>query len=189
MAAHEDTTVRDLVERASQGDRDAFDALALASVDRLYAIAQRILRDVDRAEDAVQSALLEAWRDLPSLREADKFDAWMRRLLVHACYDEARRQRAFRATLTVVPVEPSTADRSDDLADRDSLERAFRRLSPEQRAVVVLFHYVDLPLAEIAGTLGLSIGTVKSRLHYAMRGLRAAVEADNRATDVMERLA
>jgi RNA polymerase sigma-70 factor (ECF subfamily) len=186
-AAHEGRNVRDLVERASRGDRDAFDALASASVDRLYAIAHRILRDTDRAEDAVQSALLEAWRDLPRLRETDKFDAWMRRLLVHACYDEAKRQRAYRATLTVVPIEPSTSDRTDDLADRDELERAFRRLSPEQRMVVVLFHYADLPLAEVASTLGISVGTVKSRLHYAMRGLRAAVEADSRAAEAMER--
>jgi RNA polymerase sigma-70 factor (ECF subfamily) len=181
--------VRDLVEQASRGDRDAFDALAAASVDRLYAIAHRILRDVDRAEDAVQTALLDAWRDLPRLRDVDRFDAWLRRLLVHACYDEAKRQRAYRAALTVVQIEPSTADQTADLADRDAIERAFRRLSPEHRAVVVLHHYVDLPLTEVASTLGVSVGTVKSRLHYAMRGLRAGVDADSRPAEAMERLA
>ena len=188
-AAHEGEDVRDLVEQASRGDRDAFDALAAASVDRLYAVAHRILRDVDRAEDAVQAALLDAWRDLPRLREPAKFDAWVRRLLVHACYDEAKRQRTFRATLRIVRIEPSTSDRTADLEDRDELERAFRRLPPEQRAVIVLHHYDDLPLAEIAETLGIPVGTVKSRLHYAMRTLRAAVEADRRPARTPERSA
>ena len=148
VAAMRGRAVHDLVVRASQGDRHAFDALASMSVDRLYAIAHRILRDVDRAEDAVQSALLDAWRDLPRLREPDRFDAWVRRLLVHACYDEARRERSFRGTLRVLTLEPSTSDATSDLADRDELERAFRRLAPEQRAVVVLHHYDGLPGAE-----------------------------------------
>lgn len=181
--------VRDLVELASQGDRDAFTALAAASVDRLYAIAYRILRDVARAEDAVQSALLEAWRDLPHLRDHDKFEPWLRRLLVRSCYDEAKRQRAFVANLRVVSIEPAESDTSSDLADRDQLERAFRRLPTEQRAVVVLHHYLGLPLTEVAASLQIPIGTARSRLHYAMRGLRAAVEADTRSVRNEERLA
>lgn len=181
--------MRDLVERASRGDRDAFDAIVLATVDHLYAIAYRILRDVHGAEDAVQTALLDAWRDLPALRDSERFDAWLRRLLVHACYDEAKRRRAAQARLSVVKVEPSTFDRTAELADRDELERAFGRLPPEQRAIVVLHHYGGLPLAEIAASMGISIGTAKSRLHYAMSGLRAAVEADRRSASSMERFA
>ncbi len=181
--------MRDLVEQASRGDRDAFDALVAAAVHRLLPIAYRILRDAGRAEDAVQVALLDAWRDLPRLRDPDRFEAWLRRLLVNACYDEARRERTFRASLTVIPLEPASADASADVADRDQLERAFRRLPVDHRTVVVLHHYADLPVAEVASTLGIPIGTVKSRLHHAMRGLKAAVEADSRPAATMERSA
>jgi RNA polymerase sigma-70 factor (ECF subfamily) len=181
--------VRDLVELASRGDRDAFNALAAASVDRLYATAYRILRDAHRAEDAVQSALLDAWRDLPRLRHHDKFDAWLRRLLVHACYDEAKRHRAFQASVRVLSIEPAEDDRSGGVADRDLIERAFRRLSMEQRAVVVLHHYVGLSLPEVAATLGIPVGTAKSRLHYAVRSARALMEAENGSAPTKERLA
>jgi RNA polymerase sigma-70 factor (ECF subfamily) len=176
------------VERAKDGDRDAFTLLAAASVDRLFAIAYRILRDVDRAQDALQSALLEAWRDMPQLRDHEKWDPWVRRLVIHACYDEARRTRAFRAAVRVISSEPAGPDTSADLADRDELDRAFRRLQPEHRAVVVLHHYAGLPLTEVAATLGIPAGTARSRLHYAIRQLRAAVESDSRVS-TEERLA
>jgi RNA polymerase sigma-70 factor, ECF subfamily len=172
--------VRDLIERASTGDRDAFGSLAASSIDRLYAIAVRVVHDHDRAEDAVQSALMKAWRDLPSLRDPANFDAWLYRLLVRACYDQAGRQRAFAASVMVVSVEPGEADGAARYADRDQLERALRRLPIEQRAVVVLHHYQGLALTEVADALGIPVGTARSRLHYALRTLRAAIEADDR---------
>jgi RNA polymerase sigma-70 factor (ECF subfamily) len=171
----------ELIERARNGDRDAFGLLAASSIDRLYAIAVRVVHDRDRAEDAVQSTLLKAWRDLPTLRDPARFDAWLHRLLVRACYDEARRHRAFVAAVRVVSVEPDEADGSGRHADRDQLERALRRLPIDQRAVIVLHHYEGLPLTEIADVLGIPVGTARSRLHYALRTLRGAVEADDRS--------
>ena len=171
-----------LVERAQQGDHEAFASLAAAHVDRCYAIARRILRDPDRAEDAVQQALLGAWRDLPSLREPERFDAWLHRLVVNACYSEARGQRRWTARIQVLPREPSDeADVASSIAVRDDLEEAFRRLSPEQRAVVVLHHHLGYPLTEIANTLGIPVGTARSRLHYAVRQLRTVLDARDRS--------
>jgi RNA polymerase sigma-70 factor (ECF subfamily) len=167
----------DLVERAGRGDRDAFTALATASVDRCYALAYRILRDHHRAQDATQQALLGAWRDLPSLRDPARFEAWLHRLVVHACYVEGRSSRRWSARVRVIPLEStSSPDTSESVANRDELERAFRVLSPEQRAVVVLHHHLGYPLTEIAATLGIPVGTARSRLHYAVRQLRAALD-------------
>ena len=169
----------DLVVRARDGDREAFAELVQVTSDRMYAIATRILRDTELAEDALQSALLTAWRQLPTLRDPDRFDAWVRRLLVHACYAEARRQRSWAANVRVLPVDgPATPDAYLSVADRDELEQAFRRLPFDQRVVFVYHHYVGLPLVEIAETLGIPAGTARSRLHYASRTLRAAIEAD-----------
>jgi RNA polymerase sigma-70 factor (ECF subfamily) len=173
--------VQGLIERAKDGDRDAFGTLVASSIDRLFAIAIRVLHDHARAEDAVQSALLRAWRDLAGLRDPARFDAWLHRLLLRACYDEARRQRTFEANVRVVSVEPGEADASGRLADRDQLERAFRRLPIDQRAVIVLHHYQGMPLTEVADVLGIPVGTARSRLHYALRTLRGAVEADDRS--------
>jgi RNA polymerase sigma-70 factor, ECF subfamily len=171
--------VRDLVERARRGDRDAFGSLVHATSDRLYALASRILRDGDLAEDALQGALITAWRQLPTLRDPDRFEAWVRRLLVHACYAEARRRQTWAAHVRVLPVDgPAGPDELLSIVDRDELDRVFRRLSVEQRAVFVLHHYLGLPLTEIAETLGIPTGTARSRLHYAARTLRAAIEAD-----------
>lgn len=170
----------DLVEQAAQGDREAFGALAAARVDQMYAVAVRILRDPHRAEDAVQTALLHAWRDLPTLRDRGRFDAWVRRLLVRACYDEAGRHRAFLTRVRWLDVEPTAADGSAAAADRDELERALRRVPLDQRAVLVLHYFLDLPLTEVARTLDIPAGTARSRLHYAHRSLRAAIEAGGR---------
>ena len=171
--------MRDVVERAMRGDREAFGVLVVHTSDRMYAIATRILRDAELAEDALQSALLTAWRQLPTLRDPDRFDAWVRRLLVHACYAEARRQRSWAANVRVLPVDgPAAPDTTVSVVDRDALDRAFRRLTIEQRAVFVLHHHAGLQLVEIAETLGVPAGTARSRLHYATRALRAAVEAD-----------
>lgn len=169
---------RGLVEQARRGDREAFTVLVHLVSDRLYAVAQRILRDPALAEDALQNALVLAWRRLPHLRDADRFEAWLHRILVHACYDESQRARPWKAQVRVIPMDgPSTPDTSRQLADRDELERAFRRLSVEQRAVFVLHHYLGLPLVEIAHLLEIPAGTARSRLHYAMAGLRTALLA------------
>lgn len=179
-----------LVALAKRGDEEAFADLARSVGDRLMGISFRILRDVDRAEDAVQLALVTAWRELPSLRDDDRFDAWLRRLLVHACYAEARRKRRWAANVYVLSTDGQ--DSQDDfaaVADRDQLERGFRRLTPEQAAIFVLHHYVGLTLPEIAGELGVPLGTVKSRLHYSTATLRAALEADARPASPVERLA
>lgn len=171
--------MRDVVERAMRGDHDAFGMLVSLTSDRMYAIATRILRDTHLAEDALQSSLITAWRELPRLRDPDRFEAWVRRLLVHACYAEARRRRAWAGNVRVLPVD-GPADRDDTVSvnDRDALDRAFRRLTVEQRAVVVLHHHVGLPLVEIAETLGIPPGTARSRLHYATRLLRSSLESD-----------
>ena len=179
-----------LVERAQRGDKDAFAALATASVDRSYALAYRILRDPHLAQDATQQALLNAWQHLPTLRDPDLFEAWLHRLIVRACYSEARRNRSWTASVRLIPSDDDAApDDAATLADRDELERGFRRLSAEQRAVVVLHHYLGYPLTEIAATLEIPVGTVRSRLHYATRQLRAALEADARSTTAKERTA
>jgi len=179
-----------LVERAQLGDRDAFDALVTASIDRSFAIAYRILRDAGRAQDATQAAYLSAWRDLPSLREPERFDAWLRRLVVRACYAEADRERRWAAGVRLIPADTATvADTATALADSDELERAFRRLKPDERAVLVLHHYLGFPLTEIAETLDIPAGTARSRLHTATRRLRAAIDADARPTSPKEQTA
>jgi RNA polymerase sigma-70 factor (ECF subfamily) len=172
---------RDLVELAQRGDRDAFAILAKSHGDRLLAIGHRILRDFHRAEDVVQQTLVIAWRELPTLRDPDRFEAWLHRLLVHACYAESRRARAWRAFVVAVPDDgPGTPDATLSVAQRDQLERGFRRLTSEQRAILVLHHYLGLAPSEIAETLGIPPGTARSRLHYAHRAIRAALEADER---------
>jgi RNA polymerase sigma-70 factor (ECF subfamily) len=173
----------ELVVRAQDGDEGAFASLAVAAGDRLHAVAHRILRDIDLAEEATQQALLSIWQDLPQLRDPARFDAWSYRLLVRACYAEARRTRRWAPNLHLLPAdEPMGVDGTSLVIDRDQLERGFRRLSIDHRAVVVLHHYLDLTLSEVADALGVPEGTVRSRLHHAMRGLRAALDADARPT-------
>ena len=172
---------RDLVESAQHGDQAAFVDLVRARVDRLYATAHRILRDVDRSEDALQDALVIAWRDLRGLRDPDRFDAWLHRLVVRECIDHATRERRRIANLRVLPVDgPAASDDLLTLADRDQLERGFRRLSPDQRAILVLHHFHGYAPSEIAETLGIPAGTARSRLHHAHRAMRAALDADDR---------
>jgi len=172
---------RALVDRAKQGDGEAFDALARTVGDRCMAIAFRILRDADLADDAVQAALITAWRELRTLRDSDRFEPWLHRILTHECYAEARRRTRWSADIRVLPVafEQDTGGILT-VNDRDQLDRAFRRLTLEQRAVLVFRHYLDLPVAEVADRLGIPIGTVKSRLHHATAALRASLEADAR---------
>jgi RNA polymerase sigma-70 factor (ECF subfamily) len=173
----------DLVIRAQGGDKDAYALVASEIADRFLGVARRILRDRDLAEDATQQALLAIWRDLPRLRDPARFDAWSYRLLVHACYTEGRKERRWSPNLRVLPVDDGAAERGlDVVVDRDQLERGFRRLTIDQRTVVVLYHYLDKPLDEIARILEIPTGTAHSRLHHAMRGMRAALDADARPT-------
>lgn len=172
----------DLVELARRGDRDAFAVLVRTHGDRMFGIARRMLRDFDLADEAVQQTLVKVWRELPNLHDADRFEAWSTRILVRACFDLSRSSR--RAAIRLVPLdmagEPATADSSETSGQRDELERAFRRLPPDQRAILVLRHYVGMAPPEIAAILGIPAGTVRSRLYYAHRELRAALEADAR---------
>ena len=169
-----------LVERAQRGDHEAFSVLAGGAVDRLYGIARLILRDAELAEDATQDALVRAWRDLPTLRDAERFDAWLYRLVVRACADIGRHRRRWRAEITVLRNEPAERDRTSDLADRDQLDRGLRRLSDAQQAILVLHFYLGLSPSEAADALEIPVGTAKSRLHYAIEALRAAIAAEER---------
>jgi len=181
---------RMLVEQAMQGDEEAYAGLMAALGDRLLATAYRILRDLHLAEDVVQIALIDAWRDLPTLREPDRFEPWLMRLLVRACYGEAGRQRRWSAQIRPLPLDgPAMADTTHGVADRDQLDRGFRRLPVDQRAVFILHHYLGWSQAEIAENLEVPLGTVKSRLHYATQTLRAALEADARTVAPAGRLA
>lgn len=184
-------TQRDLVERAARGDHAAFEALVRGASNRLYAIAYRILRDPYLAEDALQQVLVTIWDRLPRLRDPDRFDAWTYRLIVRTSTAEARRERR-RAPVRLLPDDADASPAPDAyraVADRDELERGFRRLTPDQRAVLVLQHFAGLSLAEIADVLGIPAGTAASRLHYAARALRAALESDQRSAAGEERLA
>ena len=181
---------RALVEQARRGDREAFAVLVHQDSDSLYSVAYRILRDTGLAEDALQNALVLAWRQLPKLRDPDRFEAWIHRILVHACYDESQRTKSWRTNVTVLPIEgPGRSDESAAIADRDELERAYRQLSVDQRAVFVLHHYLGLPLVEVAELLGIPAGTARSRLHYAIAGLRHALTATPQLTTQEGRLA
>lgn len=170
-----------LVIRAKGGDREAFDALARVVGDQCMAIAFRILRDADRADDAVQAALISAWRQLRTLRDPDAFEPWLHRILTHECYAEARRRTRMRAEVRVLHMGGDLESHEIvAINDRDELERAFRRLTLEQRAVLVFHHYVGLSLPDVATQLGIPLGTAKSRLHHATAALRASLEADAR---------
>jgi RNA polymerase sigma-70 factor (ECF subfamily) len=171
----------EFVKRAQHGDREAFGRIAAEIATRFLAISRRILRDLDLAEDATQQALVEIWRDLPHLRDPARFDAWSYRLLVRACYAEGRASRHWSPNLRLLSEDaPDESTALDEVIDRDQLETAIRRLSVDHRAVLVLHHYADLPPDRVAEILEIPVGTVHSRLHYALRSMRAALEADER---------
>jgi len=171
---------RDLVEAARGGDHEAFEVLATSAADRLYAVARLILRRADLAEDAVQETLVRAWQQLPSLRDPDRFDAWLHRLVVNACADQGRQLRRWEEHVRPLALDAPIDDDTGSVADREQLERGFSRLTPEQRAVVVLHYYSGFSAAEIARTLGIPEGTARSRLYYATEALQAALDADLR---------
>jgi len=172
--------MQDLVDRAKEGDRQAFEQLARTVATRLYGTAMLVLRDQDLASEAVQEALIEMWRSLPTLRDTQAFQAWLNKILVRRCYEAAKRTRRFHSDVRAIEMEPGT--RSDEwLVDtRDEIERAFRRLTPEQRAVLVVHHRLGLSDADAATALGVPVGTMKSRLNRATAALRAGIEADSR---------
>ena len=175
---------RELVVRAKGGDHDAFTRLVDGSVDRLYTVANLILRDPDRAQDAVQEALVSAWQDLAVLREPDAWDAWLYRLTVWACYRHARRDRR-RAVVELNAMPDAGVDHVADVAlplvERDRLERELGRLPVDQRAVIVTHFYLGFPLSETAEILGVPLGTTKSRLNRGLGALRDAFAADSGA--------
>ena len=178
---------RELVERAIAGDRDAYAELARTLIGRLYAVAFLILRNQAQAEDATQEALVAAWRDLSALRDPDRFDAWVNRILVRACHREAARgRRTGDVHVEVGTVDLVQPDRSIDVVNHDELERGFRRLDADLRAVVVLHFYLGHSIPDVAETLGIPVGTAKSRLHRATQALRAALDADARTPAVTE---
>jgi RNA polymerase sigma-70 factor (ECF subfamily) len=170
---------RELVERAGRGDSDAFALLVGVTIAHQEAVARLILRDPELARDAVQDAYIRAWRDLPGLRDAARLDAWLHRLTVNACLDLARRRRRRPVEVELSPiVQPSVADSTGSVADRDELERGFRQLGEHHRAVLVLHYYVGLSVPAIAETLGIPLGTAQSRLGRALTALRTALGAD-----------
>ena len=181
---------RELVARAKHGDEEAFDALARTVGNRCMALATWILRDADLAEDAVQSTLVRAWRELRTLREAERFDAWLHRILTNECYAEARRRRRWSAKIRVLPIDREAyAGELLTVDDRDQLDRAFRRLPLEQRSVLVFHHVLGLAVPEMAEHLGIPLGTAKSRLRLATAAMRASLEADDRSPLSQEGLA
>lgn len=174
--------MHELVVRAREGDRDAFSELAARSIGRLTAVARMILRDEYAAQDAVQETFIEAWRSLPGTREPDRFEAWLRRLLVRSCFKRVRRNKRIEAVeIRLTPAhEPAFAGLERDLDIHDQLERGLARLPVNQRTVVVLVYYLDLPLADAAQAMRVPLGTAKSRLNRATKALRAAIDADSR---------
>jgi RNA polymerase sigma-70 factor (ECF subfamily) len=171
---------RGLVEQAKRGDHDAFAALALEAVARLDAAARLILRDRELARDAVQDTLMDAWRSLPGLRNPDRFDAWLHRLLVRSCFDVLRRRHSRPIEVELSPISgPTTADFAPGVVDRELVDDALRRLDPTWRAVVILHYFLGMPLPEAAAILGIPIGTAKSRLHRSLGIMRSAIGDDS----------
>lgn len=170
---------RALVERAREGDHDAFATLLDVRLARLDAAARLILRDPELARDAVQEGSIRAWRDLPGLRDPDRFDAWLHRLIVHACLDLVRRRKRRVIEVELSPFDmPTATDAAGSIADRDVLHEALARLDPGHRAVVALHYLLGMPLPDVATSLQIPLGTAKSRLHYALAAMRTSVTGD-----------
>jgi len=170
---------RELIDRAKRGDHGAFAELVDGSIRRLDAAARLILRDPDLAQDAVQDTLIRAWRDLPGLRDPERFDAWLHRLAVNACLDLLRHRRRRPTEVELSPIDSiDQPDHSAAFADRELLDTALRLLDPGHRAVVALHYLLGMPLPEVATSLGIPYGTAKSRLHYALAAMRIGVQTD-----------
>jgi RNA polymerase sigma factor (sigma-70 family) len=171
---------RELVERAKNGDMEAFSQLVKASAPRLKGVANLILRDRERAEDALQDALLLAWRDLRALRDPDAWDAWLRRLTVNACYKAAKKARKQSLVELHVPLDTGAArtpDSATAIAEREWVLSKLGRLDIDRRTVLVLHYYLDLPLTEVAEILDIPYGTAASRLHRGLEAMRTSMRA------------
>jgi RNA polymerase sigma-70 factor, ECF subfamily len=175
---------RDLVEAAQRGDHEAFETLAAAAGTRLLTVARLVLRDGHQAEDAVQDALVRAWQSLPLLKDPDRWDAWLHRLVVRACADQARRRNRRVTEVRMIGIESAAADHVGSIDDQDQLDRGFRHLKPDQRAALVLRFYLGMTVPEVADALGVPVGTAKSKIHYAVEAMRAELEADERPSPV-----
>ena len=177
-----------LVEQAQAGDRSAFEALVEQRLDRAFRTARAILGSEADARDATQETFIHAWRELPRLRDPERFDSWLGRILVNSCRQALRgRRRRFVREIAASDLnyEVATVDcrgeaPDDRAASADALERAFERLSADERWVLVLHHLEHQPLAEIAAMLAIPVGTAKSRLFTARQALARALEAELR---------
>ncbi|HYK95468.1 MAG TPA: RNA polymerase sigma factor [Candidatus Dormibacteraeota bacterium] len=177
-----------LLGRAAGGDAAAFDALIRPRLDKLFRMAMAITRSEADARDAVQEACVAAWRQLPRLREQDRFDSWLAQILVNACRAHLRRQR--RAEVREIAVDGSddapaaggfgTGGHGEQIAEVEAIRRAFERLDPDVRALLVLHYQEEQPLAEIARTLGAPVGTIKWRLSNARKALDRALKVERR---------
>ena len=171
-----------VIERARAGDAEAFEALIAPRIDALFRTAWAILGNEADARDATQDACVSAWKHLPRLRDITSFDAWLGRVLVNSCRMLLRRQRRVREIAIPDAFEPEgpTADRADAIDDVELVARAFDRLDPDARALLALHHLRHEPVARIAASLGIPVGTVKWRLHAARRELERALEGERR---------
>ena len=167
---------RELIERARRGDRAAYEQIVRRKVETVYRTARAILGNDADADDATQETLIGAWRKLPSLRDPERFDAWLGRITFNACRMALRRRRG--PALIELPTDPAHEPRDPLLGGfehrtvtADAFDRAFDRLPVEQRAILVLHHRDELPIAEVAARLGIPEGTVKSRLAAARAAL------------------
>ncbi len=177
-----------LVDRAAQGDAEAFDALIRPRLDRLFRMAVAITRNESDARDAVQDACVSAWRELPRLRDRSRFDPWMAQILVNACRASLRRARRAQVREIDVADEGTSGDdpallvtaQSDQIGEVEAIRRAFARLRPEVRALLVMHYMEERPLAEIGRIVGAPVGTVKWRLSNARKALDRALEVERR---------
>ena len=172
--------------QAQAGDHAAFEVLAQSVVRRLYGTAMLIIRDPDGANDAVQETLIEAWRNLPQLRDPDAFEGWLNRILVRSCYRAIKTRQRRRIEVEITELDAVGGSVESHVGVVDQIERAMRRLTPEQRAVLILHHRLGLQLDETSVALGIPVGTVKSRLNRATTALRAALDAESRDFPVAE---
>lgn len=181
-----------LVERASTGDARAFDALIATRVDRCYRLAYTILGNPSDAADATQEAFVSAWRQLPRLRDRGSFDGWLNRIVANAAR-MSRRSRSRRVEVragTILPLDDGDTARSpepadaragqeiESIANADAIGRAFDRLAERDRLILVLHYVEERPVAEIASSLGIPVGTAKWRLHRARAALEQAMETE-----------
>jgi RNA polymerase sigma-70 factor (ECF subfamily) len=178
-----------LLDRAAHGQPEAFDTLIRPRLDKLYRMALTITRSDADARDAVQEACVLAWRELPRLRQRDRFDSWLAQILVNACRGHLRKQRRLRVrevgvedvvTEASAAVAYHTGGGQEEVAEIDLIRRAFERLDGDTRALIAMHYVEQRPIAEISRVMGQPAGTIKWRLSNARRALDKALEAERR---------